>query len=222
MFTSIAYKEWLKIRWTYLAMIAVLLGVIITILLDLRHLMTMERPTNVWSYIILMQYPFYGPMRYIPLLVGCAIAVAQFVPEVVQSRLKLSLHLPLGENRVLLWMVAYGAVVVAALFIVAALALIAIALRTFPLEVTWSMVLTMAPWYLAGMTGYFLTAIVVVEPRWVRRAIYLIIGYLFVDALLLNNGIEAHTHSLLSFKLLWACTVIGITLSGLRFRKGVR
>ena len=222
MFASIAYKEWLKIRWTYAAMVLVCIGFTVNIVLDLNYLVKMERAVNVWSYIIQMQYPFYNSLRYVPLLVGCAVAVAQFVPEVVQSRLKLSLHLPLPENRVMLWMVFFGGGMVAALLLVVLLALVIIALRFFPAEVMRSMLLTMLPWSLAGLAGYFLAATIIVEPRWLRRVFYILLGYGFLDALVLNVAIEAYRSSLIWFVLLAAFTLPGILLSGFRFRKGVR
>lgn len=222
MLKAIAFKEWLKIRWTFLAMVVVCIGMTVNIALDLGHLMTMERPMNVWSYVILMQYPFYNSLRYIPLLVGCAIAVAQFMPEVIQSRLKLSLHLPLGENQVLLWMAGYGGCVVAGLLLLEMLAMVGVTLAYFPKEVMQSMVLTMAPWFLAGLGGYFLTAAIVVEPRWVRRVLLILLAYGFLDALVLRVAIKAYAPSFLWFVLLAVLTTIGVVLSGHRFRKGVR
>jgi hypothetical protein len=222
MFKAIAYKEWLKIRWTFLAMVVVCVGITVNIALDLSHLMTMERPVNVWSYVIQMQYPFYGSLRYIPLLIGCAIAVAQLVPEVLQSRLKLSLHLPLRENQVLLWMVAYGGCMVAGLLLLELLASVVVALAFFPREVMQSMVLTMAPWFLAGIVGYFITTAIVVEPRWLRRVFLILLGYMFLDALVLRVAIKAYSPSLVWFTLLTILAIPGIVLSGHRFRKGVR
>lgn len=222
MFTAIAYKEWLKIRWTFLAMILVCAGFTVNIVLDLSHMMKMERPMNVWAYVILMQYPFYSSLRYIPLLVGCAVAVAQFVPEVMQSRLKLSLHLPLRENRVLIWMVAYGGGIVGLLFLVEIAVLVGIALAYFPFEVMRSMVLTILPWFFAGIGGYLIAATVVVEPRWLRRVMIILLGYGFLEALVMLAAIEAYRPSLLLFAIAASCTIPGITLSGHRFRKGVR
>lgn len=222
MFKAIAFKEWLKIRWAYLAMVLVCAGMTINAMLDVSHLMTMERPTNVWSYIILLQYPFYSAFRYIPLLVGIAVAVAQFVPEVLQSRLKLALHLPLKENKVLLWMVGYGAGMVAVLLGVTLVAMIVVASRYFPAAVVVSMLWTMAPWFLAGVTGYFLVATLIVEPRWLRRVYLILLTYGLMDALVLRVAIEAYRPSLAGFLLLAALTSTGILLSGHRFRKGVR
>jgi predicted membrane channel-forming protein YqfA (hemolysin III family) len=141
---------------------------------------------------------------------------------VVQSRLKLSLHLPLPENRVMLWMVFFGGGTVAALLLVVLLALVIIALAFFPVEVMRSMLLTMLPWSLAGLAGYFLAATIIVEPRWLRRVFYILLGYGFLDALVLNVAIEAYRSSLIWFVLLAAFTLPGILLSGFRFRKGVR
>jgi hypothetical protein len=222
MFKAIAFKEWLKIRWTFLAMGLVCAGITVNVALDISQLMTLEKATNVWSYVILMQYPFYSSFRYVPLLVGIAVAVAQFVPEVLQARLKLALHLPLRENQVLLWMVAYGAGMVTALLMVTLLAAVAVTARSFPSEVVASMVCTMAPWFVAGIISYFLAATIVVEPRWIRRAFLIVLAYGFLDALVLPVAIEAYHPSILWFVLLGLLTTTGVVLSGHRFRKGVR
>jgi hypothetical protein len=222
MFKAIAFKEWLKIRWTFLAMVLVCTGITVNVALDISHLMTVEKATSVWSYVILMQYPFYSSLRYLPLLVGIAVAVAQFVPEVLQARLKLALHLPLRENRVLLWMVAYGGGMVTALLALTLLAVVGVTIRSFPSEVMGSMVWTMSPWFVAGIVSYFLTAAIVVEPRWLRRVFLIFLAYGFLDALVLQVAIEAYRPSLLWFVLLGMLTTTGIVLSGHRFRKGVR
>jgi hypothetical protein len=222
MVKAIAFKEWLKIRWTYLAMVLVCSGVTVNVALDLGHLMTLEKATDVWSYVILMQYPFYNSLRYVPLLVGIAVAVAQFVPEVLQARLKLSLHLPLRENQVLLWMVAYGGVMVTVLLCCTLLAVTVVTFRVFPWEVVRSMLMTALPWFAAGIVSYFLAVTIVVEPRWIRRAFLIFLAYGFLDAFVLQVGIEAYRPSLAWFVALGALTVPGILLSGHRFRKGVR
>ncbi len=222
MFTAIAFKEWLKIRWTFLAMVLVCAGITVNVALDISHLMTLEKATSVWSYVILMQYPFYSSFRYLPLLVGVAVAVAQFVPEVLQARLKLALHLPLRENRVLLWMVTYGGGMVLALLLLTLLAAVGVTIRSFPSAVVRSMVWTMAPWFVAGIISYFLTATIVVESRWLRRVFLILLAYGFLDTLVLHVAIEAYRPSLLWFVLLGLLTTTGILVSGHRFRKGVR
>ena len=39
----------------------------------------------------------------------------------------------------------------------------------FPSELVWSALLTSAPWFFAGITAYFATALVIIEPLWWRR-----------------------------------------------------
>jgi hypothetical protein len=221
-YRAIAFKEWLKIRWTYGAAVLLFTGVILNIALDVRRDLNFNAPTAVWGAVVFMNYQFYHLLMYVPLLVGIAVGVAQFVPEVLQSKLKLALHLPIRENSAMLQMVSVGFLAVTALFIVALVALALVTLRSFPVEVLQSMFITVAPWFLAGVGGYLVAATVITEPRWVQRVVLLLLGYGSISPLLLGGQYESYRHSLLLFLLMTALWSIGIVLSGHRFRRGVR
>jgi hypothetical protein len=88
--------------------------------------------------------------------------------------------------------------------------------------VLWSALATSAPWFLAGVVGYLVVAAVILEPRWIRRAILLAVGYGLVDVLLIQVGYEAFTRALPESVLLAAFLSIAALVSAYRFRRGVR
>ncbi|MDE6368065.1 MAG: hypothetical protein K2K94_02370, partial [Muribaculaceae bacterium] len=47
-------------------------------------------------------------LTYIPLAIGLAVGIAQMVPEVSQKRLKLTLHLPFPQFRLVAMMLVTG------------------------------------------------------------------------------------------------------------------
>lgn len=222
MYRAIVFKEWLKIRWTYLAVSVVFAGVLVNLALQLNYAVKFDGAMNVWYSTIFRHWRFYSLLQYVPLFAGAAVAIAQFVPEVLQSRMKLTFHLPVRENGVLLSMLSVGFLAVGILFVVALVALSFVTLLHFPIEVLKSVLLTSVPWFLAGFAAYVILAAVVAEPRWVRRAILLLLGYGMLDAFVLEGSYNAYAHSLQWFVLLTGCWSIAVLLSGHRFRRGVR
>jgi hypothetical protein len=222
MFKAIVFKEWLKIRWAYAAAVIICLLILGNIVLNLNHDIKFNSPIAVWSAIVFQGYQYYDGLRYIPLFVGLIVAAAQFIPEMVTSRLKLSLHLPVRENSIMLQMLAVGLLAVAALLLVTMLLLSAISLFYFPSQILRSALLTAAPWFLAGIVGYLGLSAVIIEPRWVRRAFLLIVSYGVIDSLVVMVNYETYKPLLPSAALLTACFTLAIVFTGYRFRRGVR
>jgi len=118
---------------------------------------------------------------YIPLATGLLLAIVQFFPEINSSRLKLTLHLPMKENKSLLIMQWYGLSLLICLFILDSVIISIFALMYFPLEVIIMYLIVSLPWFLAGLTGYIFISIIFIEPSWSRRIFYGIIGVGFVS-----------------------------------------
>ena len=55
------------------------------------------------------QANYYNALiKYVPLLIGVCIGLSQYVPEVLDKRIKLTLHLPLRNTMALYTMLCYG------------------------------------------------------------------------------------------------------------------
>ena len=110
MWKSIVYKEWLKIRWFLIGY--TLLGIlgIGNLFLTVKHGFAFNGGKNIWNIILFQGDRFFDSLKYVPLAGGLIIAIAQYFPETVNKRIKLTFHLPLGENKALLMMHAFGAV----------------------------------------------------------------------------------------------------------------
>jgi hypothetical protein len=222
MFKAIVFKEWLKIRWAYAVAVIICLLMLGNIILNLNHDIKFNSPIAMWNAVVFLGHQYYEGLRYIPLFVGLMVAAAQFIPEMVTSRLKLSLHLPVRENSIVLQMLAVGLLAVAALLLVTIVLLSAISLFYFPSQILRSALLTTAPWFLAGLVGYLGLSAVIIEPRWVRRVFLLIISYGVIDSLLLAVNYETFILLLPSATVVAACFTLAIVFTGYRFRRGVR
>ncbi len=222
MYKSVVYKEWLKIRWACAAMIIVSVLALGNIVLQLRSMIEHNSSIDLWGVVIQRSYLYYDIFRFVPLLVALVIAASQFVPEVVSSRLKLSLHLPIRENTIVMQMLSVGLIAVALTCAFIALVLSIITAVYFPTEVLTSMLLTIAPWILAGLVGYLAISTAIVEPRWMRRVVLVVVAYGFVDSLLVIDMFKLYERVLPQLTILGGFFTLGILLSAYRFRRGVR
>ena len=221
MFKAIIYKEWLKIRWCYIGMAAVTLFVLFYLHLKLTHDLKFSEATSYWYFVIFRGVKFYLQFKYIPFLAGLVVAFTQFIPEINMKRLKLTLHLPMRENKILVQMMSVGVVSLLLLFLVAILVLSIITLNFFPIEMLGSVLLTTFPWFLAGLVAYFAVSMIILEPLWIRRILLILISYGFINSLFKSYWYNLYTDSLPIFILLGLFFCTSILLSAHRFRKGV-
>ncbi len=222
MYKAIAYKEWLKIRWFAVGGAAVsLLWIILTVFLDVYSQMKFTDAISYWYNIAFRGVQFYSSYMYIPMLLGFALAAAQFVPETTEKRIKLTFHLPMDENRVMLQMLSIGLIALVSIFILSVILLVITALIYFPIEVAGSMLITVTPWFLGGLVTYVGAAAVILEPNWWHRIITGLVGIGFLFLLYNNHWYGIYERCLLTFILLSLCFALSLLLSGYRFRKGV-
>ncbi len=222
MFQAIAYKEWLKIRrvWTILLILSVV--ALAGFLLSLQHEIRSSSPMAVWAKTIFLRYRYYDSLIYLPLLIGLAIAAAQFIPETLSSRLMLSLHLPVRENTVVLWMLAVGYMGVVVLNLLLGSIVCLIGATYYPREIVWSALLNIAPWLLAGSAGYFGLAAVLVEPRWIHKGILSLVFAGYAHMMLGDAPNRAYVPSLPIFLILTTGLFLAIVCTADRFRRGVQ
>ena len=192
MYKALFYKEWLKTRWAILISAGFLLLALIKMVLEISYNIRLMDAKNYWYQIVMLGHMYYYDLLFLPTLIGLAIAITQFAPEIKDNRLKLTLHLPMPENTILLMMVSYGIVNILALFILGEGFLVALSAQFFPAEINLSALLTTMPWFLSGIVAYLATAAVFVEPLWPRRIIMSIFFILFVGSLLHDNLYEIY------------------------------
>lgn len=220
MFKSLLFKEWLKIKWTYLGLSAISIIAILYIFLNVSYGIELNGAVNFWAFVIYRKYPYASDLSYLPFIIGVVIALVQFYPEINNGRLKLTLHLPMKENTILLNIVLIVGGLVFSLFILNLLLFVIISNSFFPPEITFSNLMVILPFYIAGMIGYFATATVMVEPVWSRR-IPQIIFFSGLVSVLFNVG--DFTAKLISFYLIiTAFTFLTILLSGFYYKRGIK
>lgn len=218
---AIVYKEWLKTRYALLGICAAWgLAMLFNFVL-VRRMVRLEGAPAVWDAAIYQGLSLLSALRWVPLAAGLALGLAQYLPEVRQNRLKLALHLPLSDARLLTALLGYGYALQLALVAVL-LPITYMLLRSlFPVEIAGVQVLTAIPWFVSGSAGYGLAAWVCIEPTARRRVAYAVLGAAYLYLGYLSTAQGAYSYALVG-QLIFAFALIPALCFGAlaRFREG--
>jgi len=222
MWKSIVYKEWLKTRWFAIIYLLLSILAIANLFLKVQHDLTFNEAQKYWYMVVFqnLKYFKHGFFIVLPLLGALTIAVAQYFPETVSKRIKLSYHLPLNENKMLLTMMLYGTICILIISVVTFLLFVGLSFIWFPAEIVTGAAITIAPYFLSGFAVYFLTALMVLEPVWKYRFLYLIVAAIFVPVYFTRVVIGGYLPALPLLTVFTVILSISLLFSGYRFRKG--
>jgi len=183
MIKALLYKEWKKTKWFAIGILSVGLILLTYIFLKLGRSFRFAGMEHLWDVVINRDQFLFRDLKFFPIAAGVCLGLAQFVPEMILKRIKLSLHLPLPERKIISSMLGFGNVVLLLIFGFQVCALCVFAGMYFPNEFLNSMLLTILPWYVAGLMSYSLVAWICFEPVWKRRIVNLFIA---IGALQIN------------------------------------
>ena len=169
MIKAIFYKEWIKMRWFCLVAALFLAGFTAYALLRVQRVITFKGAAHIWEVMLEKEVVFIDILQYLPVLLGVLLALVQFIPEMTHKRLKLTLHLPFPQRKMILLMTGMGLAALAVLSAVQAFVLWCYFHTLLAPELVSRILLTSLPWYLAGLALYPLAAWVCLEPTWRRR-----------------------------------------------------
>ena len=218
--TALLYKEWLKLRPAFLAIVGANALFCLYLFLQIRHHFQVEHAEMLFYQANRIGRLFYADLRYVPLVSGLAIAVAQFAPEVLRGRFRLSIHLPVSLTPLVMTHLAIG---LFALMVVLGLELAVLAAAVgvyFPAAFVTSALMTALPWMLAGVAAYFGVAMVFLEPINRYRLTYLALTGAIVWLCHLSGHYNAYDKALGGLILLIALLIPSVLVSAHRFRDG--
>lgn len=217
---AIFYKEWIKTRWYLLPAFLVTTGFAGYCMLRINRVVELKGAAHIWEVMLMRDAIFVDLLQYIPLLAGILLALVQFVPEMYHKCLKLTLHLPYPQLRMINLMLLYGLLALTVCFAANFLLMFVYLQGVLAPELYTRILLTAATWYVAGLCAYSLTAWVCLEPTWKRRVFNLVVTLLLLRIFFLSSEPEAYNgflpwlvvYSLLCVSLSW--------ISVLRFKAG--
>jgi hypothetical protein len=219
-FLAILSKEWIKLRVPWLIMFVLSTGYALYLCLRVRRLFSLHDAVNIWNTWIEKNYLFFAPYLLIPLLCGLLIGGWQFLPETIQQRIRLSLHLPVGEDRMISWHVFAGLLAITTIILPACGMFLFTALWFFPTEMLTHLFWTLAPGVLAGFASYFLVVALHLEPAWRMRIVYLLMAAGALPLFFLD-GFYGHYSRVLWIGFMWTALLFILPISASRrFREG--
>ena len=164
------YKEWLKTKWFVLASLVLGVGTILYAFIGLNsNIINADGGSNyVFEWFTQAGQPHYGIFKNIPFIIALLIGGSQYLPEVLQKRIKLTLHLPLNEIVMLYTMVLYGFLMILSLMVIFMILFFTIDLYFFPVEMH----------------------VMAMEPSWKFRCLYAIVVHELLDIYLLGGNMS--------------------------------
>ena len=183
MILHLFYKEWLKTRWAAFFVSLVGLAIVVYIFLDVDNNVRMKGSFNYLMSVFygMPQANYYNALiKYVPLLIGVCIGLSQYVPEVLDKRIKLTLHLPLRNTMALYTMLCYGFLLLILSYGVVFGTFFYLNNSYFPFEESWAVLTSMMPWLLGGIAAYFMIAMIAMEPNLFYQFIYALVAYYLV------------------------------------------
>ena len=217
---AIFYKEWIKTRRYFPIALTVSVIFIIYALLGVQRVINFRGVAHLWEILLSRDVVFIETLTYIPLLAGLLLAIVQFVPEMQQKRLKLTLHLPYPQNRMLMLMLIAGLSELIVIYLIDYLILYVYLQNILAPELTDRILLTSLPWYLAGLALYPLAAWVCLEPTWRRRVADILVAVGVCRLFFLSETPQAYDGMLPWLLALLLCVLFFPLLSVYRFKQG--
>ncbi len=218
---AIFYKEWIKVRWSVLAIIIIGIVIEIIMFLKLGRSFRFSGREHIWDVIVNRNQFLFSYIKYYPLAAGLILSIVQFLPEINNSRLKLSLHLPMKETNIITHMLGSISGLLLLLFLIE-VAILILGLRYFfEKEIVNTIFLTVLPWFIAGLAGYLLFAFCFFEPLWKRRIINILLSFFILYLFFISKYPGAYSQAVLMVLLIPVICFLLVYYSVSRFKIGI-
>lgn len=213
---AIIFKEWLKTRKVFWVALAVAVLFAVYAVMSMNRVTTLKGVEHIWLIMLMKDNTFVSILMYLPVVIGIALGASQFVPEMLQKRLKLTLHLPVPMTRLIFAMISVGLLELLVIFVLQLLIIVVYDSTFLVPELVSRVALTTIPWYLAGFIGYLFTASVCLEGTWKQRLIVGLLGVGSIMVFFMNDAPEAYNC------MLWLLILFVILSTLLSFRSVYR
>lgn len=219
---AIMYKEWLKTKGMLLVIVLLAIAFSTYSIMQIQRVVTIRGAAHLWEILLSRDNIFIEPLKYIPLISGTLLAIAQYVPEMTSRRLKLTLHLPLSPTRISFTMLSYGVSVLVVLFALQIMVLLVYLRSELAVELVAHILYTALPWFLAGVAAYGLASWVCLEPTWGRRATDTLVSIAILRLFFIASSPEAYL-GIMPLLILCSAMLVFISFISIhRFKAGVQ
>lgn len=217
---AIIFKEWIKTRMVFAISLVLAVSVALYAVLMMNRLIELKGAEHLWLIMLLKDNTFVDIIKYVPLVIGLAVGVAQMAPEMSQKRLKLTLHLPYPQGRLIALMLLSGLCELFVIYFLQAAIIATYDFSILPVELVERVMLTTLPWYFAGFTAYLFVTAICLEGTWRRRIVLSLLAIAVLMMYFLQTAFEAYNGMM--FIIIIATLLLTVLSFGsiIRFKEG--
>ncbi len=213
MLTSVFYKEIIKTRFIILALLVFNLCYMVWNFIGIRRLFQLDHSEVVWYRVMELGQIPYQDLTFIPIITAALFCCFQFLQEMRDARIRISLHAPCDSSLMVLFHAFFGIVFLLGIFAIDITILLSIVNYYFPREVAYTAFINTLPWFIAGFFVYLGGAFVLLEPLIKRKILGTLITFTICSELLLYSGSAYYSNILWIFILLLPCMLYSIPVS---------
>lgn len=201
MFVEILKKEWIKLKFYIIILLSIIISSLFYFNFNLDFAFrTIEPESMMWYKFAHLKDKPYFYLSYLFILIGVIISFAQFLPERIQNRVKVMIHLPLELNISLLYHLIIGTFAIFVLTTILAVPLLLILVQHYPdLIVQVAFKDTLAYSFIAIVVYISLSA-TILEKNLIVSFFKLLFTLFFIGLFLKNQY--------LSYDILWLAIII--------------
>lgn len=215
---GVFYKESIKTRLCMAGLVAASLIWLGWLWLEVRHLFLLDHPEIVWYRVMDLGQMPHTSLAFLPVICGLVFCCCQFLPEMRDERLRISLHLPCGMAPLMLAHFLFGLLFLSLLSLLDILLLLLMLGQHFPAEAVKTALFTALPWFLAGLYAYLCMAYALLEPQRRARLTGIVLGFGLCTPLLLKVQPGALAPALPWLALPLPLLLVGLLLPAMNFR----
>lgn len=220
MINAIFYKEWIKTRWYWLLALILSTGFAGYAMLRIARVYSLKGAEHLWIVMLQRDAIFVDLLQFVPLFIGLAFALVQYVPEMHHKSFKLTLHLPIRATRAVIAMLSFGSVLLIATFAISIILMWGYLQSILVPELWQHIICSTLPWYLAGLAAYLLTAWIALEPTWKLRVLNGVVALLLLWIYFISPAPESYNGFLPLLTVVTLSYGLLSMLSLTRFRDG--
>lgn len=215
---AVFYKELIKTRFIMFMIVLFNIAYMVWNFIELRRLFLMDHSEVVWFRVINLEQIPYENLMFIPLISAIFFCCFQFLQEMRDARIRISLHTPCNSSDMVLFHALFGIAFLLGIFTLDMVILSFQISLYFPYEVVIATIITTIPWFLAGIIAYLGGAFVLLEPQIKRKILGFLVSFITCVLLFMYTSIGFYTDIFCYFLLLLPCVFYTIALSADDYR----
>lgn len=195
MFKSIFLKEWLKIKYPLFFLLVFSIIILSYFAFDLNfQFSTIEPESMMWYRFIHLEHKPHFILYYFYLFVGIIVATSQFLPEIIQKRLKVTLHLPLNIFKNIFLHLFIGIIFICLIITLFSIPLLRIISDYYPKEIVQVVFEDSLFFTLISLLTYIFISLVIMEQNRIKQLLKAVFTLLFLFYFSFQGSFEKEFH----------------------------